>query len=74
LDLFDVHWPKGKPVRLIGVGVSNLEDTVRQLELWETEQTTKSRKLQSTLDDLKQRFGDSSVKKGADIKKRRKRY
>jgi hypothetical protein len=61
-------------VRLIGVGVSNLSDSaVRQLELWETEQTQKSRQIQSTLDDLKERFGDSSVKKGIDMNKRRKR-
>ncbi|MDQ7024770.1 MAG: DNA polymerase IV [Anaerolineae bacterium] len=73
IALFDTHWTQGKPVRLIGVGVSNLNDAaVRQLELWETEQTQKSRKLQSTLDDLKERFGDSSVKKGIDIKKRGK--
>jgi DNA polymerase-4 len=73
LALLDENWIQGKPVRLIGVGVSNLDEAVRQLELWETNETQKNRLLQSTLDDIKERFGDSSVKKGIDIKKRKKR-
>jgi len=70
LRLFDANWIKGKPVRLIGVGVSNLEDSVQQLSMFESETDKKSRQLQSTLDDLKQKFGDSAIKRGSNIKKK----
>ncbi len=41
LTLFKQNWPYGKPVRLIGVGVSNLGPPMHQLELWGM--TTKNR-------------------------------
>lgn len=72
LKLFKKHWPQGKAVRLVGVGVSNLEETVHQLSLWETEQERKVRQLQGTLDELRQKFGDNSIKQGNKLKKRKK--
>ncbi|MEM9950957.1 MAG: DNA polymerase IV [Chloroflexota bacterium] len=71
LKLFNANWIAGKPVRLIGVGVSNLEEVATQLSLWESTQDKKSRQLQSTLDDLKQKFGDSAIKRGSNLKKNR---
>lgn len=73
LKLFASHWRKGTPVRLIGVGVSNLENAVRQLGLWETEETKRSRKLQSALDDLRDKFGDIPISRAQDMKKKRKK-
>jgi DNA polymerase-4 len=73
LQLFEKHWPEGKAVRLIGVGVSNLEDSLHQLSLWETEQDKKNRQLQGTLDELRQKFGDSAIERGSKLKKRKKR-
>ena len=70
--LFHEHWPKSKPIRLIGIGVSNLEQSAaRQLELWETEETKKSRQLQETLDELREKFGDETVQRGVDLKRKR---
>jgi DNA polymerase-4 len=53
----------GKPVRLIGVGVSGLSAQVRQLELWGME-SEKRRKFQSVIDELQEKFGEKTVHKG----------
>lgn len=53
----------GQAVRLIGVGVSGLGKPMRQLELWDTG-FEKERKLQKALDKLKEKYGDSAIKRG----------
>jgi DNA polymerase-4 len=53
----------GKPVRLIGVGVSGLTTEARQLELWGME-SEKKRKFQNVIDELQEKFGDKTVHKG----------
>jgi DNA polymerase IV len=63
LDLLGKVRPKGKAVRLIGVGVSGLGAPVHQMELWGA-QSEKSRKLQQTLDELQERFGRKSIQRG----------
>lgn len=68
LALFDAHWPPGKPVRLIGVGVSGLEEGGRQMTLWEST-APENRQLQSTLDDIKRRFGEGAIRRGSTVKK-----
>lgn len=67
LRLFEKNWPDGKPVRLIGVGVSGFEQTARQLGLWDAP-SRPSERLQSALDALRERFGDEAVRRGADLK------
>jgi DNA polymerase-4 len=62
-DLLGKVRPKGKAVRLIGVGVSGLGLPMRQLELW-NEASEKSRRLQMTLDELRARFGEDSIHLG----------
>lgn len=71
--LFEANWIKNKPVRLIGVGVANLEESIQQLSLWESDHDKKIRQLQSTLDDLKQKFGDSAIKRGSNVRKKGKK-
>ena len=63
LQLFDKVWPVGRPVRLIGVGVSELQPTCRQLSLWDTD-AERERRLLTTLDTLRERFGDRAVQRG----------
>jgi DNA polymerase IV len=53
----------GQAVRLIGVGVSGLGMPMRQLELWEPG-AEKERKLQTTLDELREKYGDNAIKRG----------
>ena len=63
LDLLGKARPKGKAVRLIGVGVSGLGAPLRQLELWGL-QTEKKRKLQLTLDQLQEKYGKKVIQRG----------
>ena len=63
LDLMAKVRPIGKPVRLIGVGVSGLGAPLRQLELWDTG-SEKSRRLQEALDTVRARFGDKAIQRG----------
>lgn len=65
LQLFAEAWPSGRPVRLIGVGVSGLQDGWRQLSLWD-EEDGRERKLQETLDRLRQKYGKQAVRRGVD--------
>ncbi len=53
----------GQAVRLIGVGVSGLRPPIRQLELF-NESGEKSRRLQSALDEIKEKFGESIIQRG----------
>jgi len=66
--LFAQHWPRGKAVRLIGVGLSGFESPHRQLGLWDDPRTDEQkRRLQATLDELRERFGDGAVKRGSTL-------
>jgi DNA polymerase-4 len=61
--LFRENWPNGKPVRLIGVGVSNLGSPIHQLGLWEDDHQKKAR-LVNAVDDLRERFGKHIIQRG----------
>jgi len=63
LELLGKVRRKGQAVRLIGVGVSGLGAPLRQMELWGA-QAEKSRRLQSALDDIHEKFGDQSIQRG----------
>lgn len=63
LDLLGKVRAKGKAVRLIGVGASGLGAPLRQLELWGA-QGEKSRKLQEALDELHEKYGEKSIRRG----------
>ncbi len=65
-DLLMQTWPRGKPVRLIGVGVSGLGPPAQQLGLWETP-SEKGQRLQEALDEVRERFGRSAIKRASDI-------
>jgi DNA polymerase IV len=63
LNLMKKVRSSGKPVRLIGVGVSGLTPEARQLELWGME-SEKRRKFQNVIDELQEKFGEKTVHKG----------
>jgi DNA polymerase IV len=70
-DLFNKAWPLNKPVRLIGVGVSGFEKPVQQLSLWDStpekqKQQEKTRRLQSAVDTLHEKYGENILKRGAE--------
>jgi DNA polymerase-4 len=69
LELFDALWQSGQPVRLLGAGVSNLQKGWVQLKLWE-EKEDRLRKLQSTLDTLQEKYGETIIHRGVDERER----
>ncbi len=64
-DLFKLEWSAGRPVRLIGVGVSHLTPEIQQLSLFNNSYQ-KEKKLLSTIDELREKFGEKSIQKGID--------
>ncbi len=63
LALFKKVRPRGKAVRLVGVGVSGLGAPLRQLELW-GQGGEKKRKLQGVLEQVQEKFGKASIHLG----------
>jgi DNA polymerase IV len=61
--LFGKVWQKGKPVRLIGVGVSGLDARPRQLGLFDVENIRQQR-LREAISELKDKYGNGVVKRG----------
>ncbi|HET7738123.1 MAG TPA: hypothetical protein VFK32_06070, partial [Tepidiformaceae bacterium] len=66
LGLFDTAWAANhlRPVRLLGVGVTNLQERARQLRLGET---TEADTLQQTVGVLRSRFGDGAVRRASEL-------
>jgi DNA polymerase-4 len=62
VELFDREWqnPDRQPVRLIGVGVSGLENPPQQIGLWDRD-WQKDLKLQQAIQELQGRFGKDSL-------------
>jgi DNA polymerase-4 len=71
VNLFHNTWKSGKPVRLIGVGVSGLAP--EQLNLWDYQSTAPNidpdKKLTSVINDLKEKFGDQILHWGEESDK-----
>ncbi len=61
-QLLKDNWRPPRPVRLIGVGASNLAEPIAQLRLWDTS-NEKGQKLQQTLDSLRDRFGRDAIQR-----------
>jgi len=62
-ELLDQVWQEGRKVRLIGVGVHNLDTEAHQLGLWDRDYQ-RNIKLQETLKDLKGKYGDNVISRG----------
>ena len=65
--LFLKHWQSGRPVRLLGVGVTNLDKPHRQLALWD-DQSSKKEELTRAVDDLRERFGKDIIRHADTLK------
>lgn len=72
LDLLNKHWKSGKPVRLIGVRISNLGPPSRQLILWDwnPRDAEKQERLQKAIETLQSRYGQATVSQGLKLKAR----
>ncbi len=71
MHLFEKTWPAGRPVRLVGVGVSGFEQEQRQLSLLGYhEAEPEPEDLKNVIDSLREKFGDQVVQRGSDLKSR----
>jgi DNA polymerase-4 len=64
--LFDDVWRPGKAVRLLGVAVTGLGTSVQQLSLLD-EGSEKKRRLQTAIDELRERFGSRAVQRASQL-------
>lgn len=68
LDLFEKTWTSGRPVRLLGVGVSGFDETPVQLGLWDAPAAENpTRDLLDTLDRLRERYGERVIRRSSDL-------
>lgn len=70
LILFNQNWPKGRRVRLLGVGVSGFDSVGAQMELWGQPESPVKKvdpKLQNALDKLRDKFGEDIIQRGSDL-------
>jgi DNA polymerase IV len=68
-ELFNKTWKKGKPVRLLGVGITQFDNPIKQLSLWD-EPNKKDGKLFSAVDDVRNRYGKNSIMRASDLKRK----
>lgn len=66
IQIFEDHWDERMPIRLIGVGVSQLNTQGIQLSLWETDED-KERKLLEVVDQLKDKYGKKVIQRASSI-------
>ncbi len=66
--LFEQVWPPGRPVRLIGVGLSGFGEPSRQLGLWGDEASEQGEEeLIDALDRLRDKYGETSIRRASDL-------
>jgi DNA polymerase-4 len=66
LALFNTAWGRGRPVRLIGVGVSGLQTPARQLGLFEAAAPdARAGKLAEAVDKIRAKYGWDAVKRAS---------
>lgn len=67
-QLFDRVWVKGKPVRLIGVGLSGFGAPKQQMGLWDDRASeAHTEELQTALDCLRDKFGETTIRRASDL-------
>lgn len=72
LDLFQASW-NGDPIRLLGVTVNNVYDkgeSVEQLSIFNFEEHAKEEPMLKLVQQLQDKFGENSIKRGMKIKKK----
>jgi DNA polymerase-4 len=66
--LFHAVWRHGRAVRLLGVGVSDLNPPIRQLSLFEGNWQEEHR-LKNALDEIRNRYGPDAVRRAGGLKR-----
>ena len=66
--LFDQVWIPGKPVRLLGVGLSSFDKPNRQLDLWQDAASERQEEdLVGALDRLRDKYGEKMIRRASDL-------
>jgi len=63
VQLFQGLWTPGRPVRLLGVGVSGLDAPPRQIGLWDVDWESE-RKIQDLLAEIQEKYGEEALSRG----------
>ena len=67
-ELFDRSWKEGRPVRLLGVGLSGFGASSRQLGLWlDGADETQEEELLGALDRLRDKYGEKMIRRASDL-------
>ncbi len=72
MELFKRVWREGRPVRLLGVGVSDLGPPIRQLALFNQSWEQDARLLRA-IDEIRAKYGTSALLRGGVLKRKYKR-
>lgn len=70
LQLFQAVWKKGKKVRLLGIGVSDLGSPMRQLHLFDRSWEEESRLLEA-IDAIRDRFGRDALRRASVLRQKK---
>ena len=70
--LFNKVWGPGKRVRLIGVGVSGLTESARQMELFAEPKQGRAAKVAKAVDAIREKYGWDSVKRATLVRKKKR--
>jgi len=68
--LFRDLWMKGQAVRLLGVGVSDLHEPIRQLDLFDRK-WDRDEELQQAIDSIRERYGPDSLRRAGGLRKQK---
>jgi DNA polymerase-4 len=66
-ELLEQNWDPERPVRLIGIGLANINKEDTQMNVFDTVVNKKEVKLEETLDSLKEKYGTDKFKRGSGI-------
>lgn len=66
-ELLEQNWNSKRPVRLIGIGLANIDKEDGQLNVFDTVINRKEEKLEKTLDNLKEKYGTDTFKRGSGL-------
>lgn len=66
-ELLEQNWDSSRPVRLIGIGLSNINKEDTQLNVFDSVVNKKEVELEKTLDSLKEKYGTDKFKRGSGL-------
>ena len=66
-SLFKENWNGKTPIRLIGIGISQLQPPSKQLSLWDKTDYTKLAHLEAAIHQVRKKFGKDIIHKGIPV-------